>query len=128
MPQVRHHCIHRLFNGLALWQQSTARPKETMILRYSLLIALAVTAVAPGDARPRQREQDAAFRETQKGEFIPLRVIENRIAARLPGFTYLGPELDPDAGRYRLKFMKGPQVIWIDVDARTGEVVGRSGL
>ncbi len=26
-----------------------------------------------------------------------------------------------------LKFMRGGQVIWVDIDARTGEVVGRSG-
>lgn len=90
------------------------------------LTALAIVA-APVDARPRDREQDAAFRGTQEGRFVPLRIIEGRIVPRMRGFDYLGPELDPGAGRYRLKFMREGQVVWIDVDARTGEVVGRSG-
>jgi uncharacterized membrane protein YkoI len=67
------------------------------------------------------------FRGTREGRWMPLRAIENRVVPRMPGFVYLGPELDEEAGRYRLKFMKGPQVIWIDVDARTGEVLARSG-
>jgi hypothetical protein len=76
---------------------------------------------------PRGREQDQAFHGTREGRFMPLRAIEARVAAHMPGFVYLGPELDAGAGRYRLKFMKGPNVIWIDVDARTGEILARSG-
>lgn len=103
---------------------------EAMTLRALLLLALAGTALGPAgvDARPRDREQDAAFRATQEGRFVPLRVIESRIVPQMRGFTYLGPELDSAAGRYRLKFMRGPQVIWIDIDARNGQVVGRSGF
>ena len=41
------------------------------------------------------------------------------------GSTYLGPEFD--GGVYRLKFMRNGSVIWVDVDARTGAVIGRSG-
>ena len=94
-----------------------------------LLAALGTTALTPtADARPRDREQDAAFKGTKEGRFIPLRVIESRILPRMRGFDYLGPELDPGIGLYRLKFMRGAQVIWIDVDARTGEVVGKSGF
>jgi len=37
----------------------------------------------------------------------------------------LGPELI-GGDRYRLKFIREGQVIWIDVDARTGRVEGRS--
>jgi uncharacterized membrane protein YkoI len=93
-----------------------------------LLAAFGMTAVAPADARPRDREQDAAFRATRDGRFLPLREIEGRIVPQMRGFSYLGPELDPGSGRYRLKFMRGPQVVWVDVDARTGEVLGRSGF
>jgi hypothetical protein len=28
---------------------------------------------------------------------------------------------------YRLKYMRGSEVIWIDVDARTGRIVARTG-
>ena len=94
-----------------------------------LLAALAAaTAAAPADARPRERDQETAFRETQNGRFIPLRAIEARIVPLMRGFRYLGPELDGASGRYRLKFLRGPHLVWIDVDARTGEVVGKSGF
>lgn len=96
----------------------------------ALTLAAAVAAAglaAPADARP-GREQDAAFRGTMEGRFIPLPVIERRIVPQMQGARYLGPEFDPGIGRYRLKFMRGPQVMWVDVDARTGQVVGKSGF
>jgi hypothetical protein len=100
-----------------------------MIMRILLLFAaLGSAALAPADARPRDREQDKAFRGTQQGRIMPLRLIEARIVPRMPGFDYLGPELSPGGDRYRLKFMRAAQVVWIDVDARTGEVIGRSGF
>jgi hypothetical protein len=99
--------------------------------RTLLLLAALAGAVLPAsaDARPpREREQDEAFKGTRQGRFLPLRAIEDRIVPRMRGFSYLGPELDPASGRYRLKFMRGPQVVWVDVDARTGEILGRSGF
>jgi hypothetical protein len=90
------------------------------------LIGLSVAATAV-EARPRDREQDAAFRGTHDGRLVPLRVIESRVLPQMRGYDYLGPELDVAAARYRLKFIRGPQVVWVDVDARTGEVIARSG-
>lgn len=43
------------------------------------------------------------------------------------GADYIGAEYDGGMGRYRLKFMRGGSVIWVDVDGRTGAVVGRAG-
>ena len=83
-------------------------------------------ASAPADARPRDKEQATAWRETQQGRYLSLRNIESRILPKMRGADYLGPELDPSSGRYRLKFMRDGQVIWIDVDARTGDVIGRT--
>jgi hypothetical protein len=94
----------------------------------AVLAAGTALAVAAGAHPPRVREQDEAFRGTQQGRFMPLRAIENRIVPRMHGFDYLGPELAAAAGRYRLKFMRGQQVVWIDVDARTGEIIARSGF
>jgi hypothetical protein len=93
-----------------------------------LLAAGALAPAVAGAHPPRPREQDEAFRGREQGRFMPLRAIENRIVPRMRGFDYLGPELESALGRYRLKFMRGPQVVWIDIDARTGEVVGRSGF
>jgi uncharacterized membrane protein YkoI len=38
----------------------------------------------------------------------------------------LGPEYDPAAYTYRLKFIRNGRVMFIDVDARSGEVVRQS--
>jgi uncharacterized membrane protein YkoI len=93
-----------------------------------LALTLAATAIAATPAgAERPRDQDVALRGLREGGFRPLREIEARTIRQMPGATYLGPELDAERGRYRLKFMRGGQVIWIDIDARTGQEVGRSG-
>lgn len=103
-----------------------------MMVRKTLLIALlgvsSLAAMAPADARrPRDRDQDAAYQARQEGRIMSLRSIEQRIVPRMNGAEYLGPELEPGSGRYRLKFMRSGRVIWVDVDARTGAVLGKSG-
>ena len=88
------------------------------------LAAGLVLAAHPADAqrlRAQRGEQDAAYEATRQGEILPLSVIRQRIT--VPGAQFIGVEFD---GRiYRLKFMRGSAVIWIDVDARTGRVLGR---
>ena len=42
------------------------------------------------------------------------------------GMQYLGPEYDPAAMAYRLKFIRDGRVIFVDVDARTGQVLRQS--
>ncbi|HEX9947720.1 MAG TPA: PepSY domain-containing protein [Allosphingosinicella sp.] len=99
------------------------------ILATLLIAATALSAAsAPAVAGPRSREQAAAFQGTVTGRIIPLRAIEARIIPQMRGFDYLGPEYDADIGRYRLKFLRGQRVVWIDVDARSGEVIGKSGF
>lgn len=101
-----------------------------MVMRTFLLAAAAFglgASVPPADARDRGREQDAALRALKEGKIMPLRAIEARIVPRMRGFDYLGPELDPSSALYRLKFIRGGQIVWIDVDARTGQIVGHSG-
>ena len=99
------------------------------IARLLLFAALGGAGLAaPAAANPHEREQAAAFRGTQEGRFVSLRSIEARIVPAMRGYTYLGPELDARAGRYRLKFLKGPQLVWVDVDARTGQILGKSGF
>jgi len=97
-----------------------------MRLLLVLTAAIGITAFAPAaDARPRDKEQEAAWRATKEGHIMPLRMIESIIVPRMGRADYLGPELI-GGDRYRLKFMREGQVIWIDVDARTGRVEGRS--
>ena len=60
-----------------------------------------------------------------RAQLIPLPQIEERVVPRMRGSTYLGPELH--GGSYRLKFIRDGKVIWVDVDARTGRILGTTG-
>jgi len=73
----------------------------------------------------RPRDQDRAFRQKQEGRSMPLPQIERRVLPRMGGADYLGPELR--GKNLRMKFMDNGRVIWVDVDPRTGQIVGKSG-
>ena len=75
----------------------------------------------------RRPEQDDALEMRRSGSIRPLREIEGRVLPKMNGADYLGPEFDSGSGIYRLKFMRAGSVIWVDVDARTGAVIGRAG-
>ena len=68
-------------------------------------------------------DQMSARQELQAGRTMPLREIERRILPQMRGSDYLGPQWDPTASAYRLKFIKEGQVTWVDVDARTGRIL-----
>jgi len=91
--------------------------------------ALAAPRGLVGDVRlaqsERPRDQDRAFRATRDGRSMPLPMIERRVMPHMGGADYLGPELKGET--YRLKFMQGGHVIWVDVDAATGRIVRRLG-
>ena len=73
----------------------------------------------------RPRDQDRAFEATRHGRSMPLPQIERRVMPFMGGAEYLGPEFIGDT--YRLKFLdRRGKVIWIDVDAATGRIIGRS--
>ena len=73
----------------------------------------------------RPRDQDRAFEATRHGRSMPLPQIERRVMPFMGGADYLGPEFMGQT--YRLKFMRDGRVIWIDVDAATGRIIGKSG-
>jgi hypothetical protein len=88
--------------------------------------ALLVSAGA-ASADGRRRDQDAAYEAARSGQIRSLREIEGRVVPRMGGASYLGPEFDSGSATYRLKFMRAGSVIWVDVDGRTGAIIGRSG-
>jgi hypothetical protein len=94
------------------------------ILLLALLVPpmLVTTAAqaAPGDA------QGAARRELHAGAVRPLREIEQHVLPMMSGMQYLGPEYDPLAMAYRLKFIRDGRVIFVDVNARTGQIIHQS--
>lgn len=90
-----------------------------------LAAALAVGLTASPALADRPRDQDRAYRATVAGESMPLPRIEQRVRPHMGGADYLGPEFRGET--YRLKFMRGGRVIWVDVDAATGRILGHSG-
>jgi uncharacterized membrane protein YkoI len=98
-----------------------------MLMKIFGAACLAAIAFMPATDARRPRDQDRAFAARQAGQIQPLHEIEDRIVRQMPGCDYLGPEFDSNSGVYRLKFMRGGSVIYIDVDGRTGQIVGRSG-
>lgn len=100
-----------------------------MMNRLALPVLIAALAMVAPDSATAQRRGDQydAYQARKAGQVMPLRDIESRIVPRMRGSSYLGPEFDQSSGMYRLKFMRDGTVIWVDVDGRTGAVIGRSG-
>lgn len=95
----------------------------------AVLAALAVAGMGvPAAAAQEQSlsDQGEARREAQAGTQLSLREIERRILPQMRGSEYLGPAYDSTARAYRLKFIREGRVTYVDVDARTGRVIGRS--
>lgn len=93
-----------------------------------LLLSLIVLALPglPAQARGPGNPQDSARRELRAGNILPIRDIENAVIPTMGGAQYLGFEYDPAAMAYRLKFIRGGHVIFVDVDARTGQTIRRT--
>jgi hypothetical protein len=97
-----------------------------MSLFRTLLAALVAAGLTASPAlADRPRDQDRAFEATRHGRSMPLPQIERRVMPFMGGADYLGPEFMGQT--YRLKFMRDGRVIWIDVDAATGRIIGKSG-
>lgn len=88
------------------------------------LLTVPLTAV-PALAGPRN-EQGQVRKDMRAGNVRSLREIEGRVMPMMSGAQYLGPEYDPVALVYRLKFIRSGRVTFVDVDARSGEVLRQS--
>lgn len=92
------------------------------------LLALGLMTVAPqmASAADRRSEQNEARAQMMAGKVKSIRSIENRVLPRMSGSEYIGPEFDPGAQVYRLKFIRDGRVIFVDVDGRTGTILRES--
>jgi len=97
------------------------------MMRWSLLLLAPALLTAPVSlsAEPGQ-EQGSVRKDTRAGTVRSLRDIERRVRPTMPGAQYLGPEYDPVAMAYRLKFIRDGRVSFVDVDARTGAIINQS--
>jgi hypothetical protein len=98
----------------------------------SLVVSGAMLAggfsAAPALAQQKRGYQESARKEMRAGNMLQLNEIERRVVPQIERdgrIKYLTSEFDPGALAYRLKFIdndKG-QVIWVDVDGRTGRIL-----
>jgi hypothetical protein len=85
-------------------------------------------AATPTLAQQKRGDQESARKEMRAGNVLTLREIERMVVPQIErrgSIQYLTPEFDSVARAYRLKFIdnaKG-QVIWVDVDGRTGRII-----
>jgi hypothetical protein len=98
------------------------------MLRVSPIVLIAAATLA--SARPlHQNEALSSYRDTHQGTVRPLQSIEAGVVPHMKqqGASYIGAEYNAQSLQYRLKFMNDGSVIWIDVDGRSGAVVGQAG-
>lgn len=100
------------------------KPLSALLLVLLSVLAL-VSAPAFGQEQARG-EQGEARREAQAGNILRSGEIEARILPAMRDADYLGFAYDSTAKAYRLKFIKDGRVTYLDVDARTGRIIGRS--
>lgn len=92
-----------------------------------LALALAgLSASASGQEQQARGDQGEARREAQAGTIMRSGEIEAKILPMMRDSEYLGFAYDSTARAYRLKFIKDGRVSYVDVDARTGKIIGRS--
>jgi len=99
---------------------------KSFILLPFLALGLVAIALQPSAAADRRGEQNEARAQMMAGKVKSIRSIEDRILPRMSGSEYIGPEFDPGAQVYRLKFIRDGRVIFIDVDGRTGDILRQS--
>ncbi len=99
-------------------------------MRFAIaFLAASLATIVPTVSHAQQQrpdEQNEVRRDLRSGAVRSLRDIERRVLPTKPGTQYLGPEYDPSAMVYRLKFIRDGRVMFVDVDARTGQVLGES--
>ena len=101
--------------------------------QMKMLVLLGFLATVPASAvlgtAPDQRrgEQQRVYEARREGRLMSLREIEARVVPTMRGAQYIGSDLDQGSDIYTLKFLRDGTVIWVEVDGRTGQILGRTG-
>ncbi|MET1754944.1 PepSY domain-containing protein [Novosphingobium sp. RD2P27] len=99
--------------------------RSTVCCAMALSASFVAAASVPAHAAPGS-EQGEMRKERRAGNVRSLREIEQNVLPQMSGMQYLGPEYDPAAMAYRLKFIQNGRVFFVDVDARSGRIIGRT--
>ncbi len=95
------------------------------MLMAALVASGVASAWAQAPGRP-PRDEEQVYGGRRSGHLRPLPEIERMVVPHMGTARYIGPEII-DGDHYRLKFMRGTSVIWVDVDGRTGAIVSQTG-
>lgn len=121
--------IQGLFNPSALGNQTIMKYRSfssTAVAAMVLALSVGGAAALPARAEAQNGEQGQVRKERRAGNILSSRQIEKIVLPRMSGMQYIGPEYDPAAMAYRLKFIENGKVYYVDVDARTGRIIGQS--
>jgi uncharacterized membrane protein YkoI len=91
-------------------------------MRFFPAILMGLALISPAVAGVENQVRDLV----QAGEILPFDAIQSRVRAETPG-DYVGADFDAGTRTYRFRFLVNGNVINVDVDARTGKRVRRSG-
>ncbi len=100
--------------------------RDFLVLPFAFLVLAGTPATAFAQQEPQRGDQGEARREAQAGNIMRSGEIEARILPMMRDAEYLGFAYDSTARAYRLKFIRDGRVTYVDVDARTGRIIGRS--
>ncbi len=100
-------------------------------MKRPALLALLAIGLPPlgsvGASAQKRGDQMQAMDARRQGKLMSLRDIERRVVPGMGAAEYLGSDFDGASGTYTLKFLRDGTVIWVDVDGRSGQVIGRTG-
>lgn len=95
--------------------------------RFALTLACAMCVVVPQQPAFAQQDEQAAARSKVKGGGAKsIRDIEAIVLPQMRGMNYVGFTYHPVENVYLLRFMNGPKVVDVEVDAKTGRILWRS--
>ena len=96
-------------------------------MRMSLALPLLLLAT-PVPAQPAdQHDGVAAWKALREGRILSIKEIERRVIPTMKDAQYIGFDFEMPSAVYTLKFLRDGTVIWVDVDGRSGQVIGRTG-
>ena len=96
-----------------------------MLVHCVLASVLMASAPASAAGTQSRADQNAASEAARAGRILSLREIESRVVPRMRGAQYIGFDFDSGTAVYTLKFLRDGHVIWVAVDGRSGNVIGR---
>ena len=97
----------------------------TSLAAAAALLAAGLPAGQSADQR--RTESSEVLRGLREGRLLPLKEIERRVIPAMRGWQYIGVDFDAASGIYTLKFLRDGVVAWVEVDGRSGQVLGKSG-